>query len=473
MPFGSLFHRGACVVKWGTWNIQGGEIVQLYSQRSMESPYWNEYLETMPREKLDQLHLRRLQHLVGYAYENVPMYQDLYDKAGVRPGDIRTLDDFREKIPSIDKPDVVRYQNQHPPFGDSVVRDSGDYFNFYFQTSGTTGTPLKEIGYYRDMVTNGWVFKWWAHGIRPRDIIYFAFPFGTFMAFWAAYHSAVALGAQIISSGGATTEQRVKQIMETKPTVLVATPTYALRIAEVAREMGMDPVGSSIRIVSSAGEPGYVLPAIRESVEKAWGAKALDLYGLSDLWGCDAWHCPVHPDRLHLTETVAYGIVLDEEGKLVPEGGQGEWVLTNFVNIMPLIKYRTHDVVEWHKEPCDCGRTWIWLRNGVLGRTDQMVTIKGTNVYPTAIQSITGEINGLTENLEIHIRAEEGGNAVAVKVEADPKVPAERYEELRTKLVNDLRYKIGVSIAVEILQPRSLPRYEIKAKRVFDHRKKI
>ena len=445
--------------------------MQLYSQRGMESPYWNEYMETMPREKLDALHLRRLQSLIKYAYEHIPMYRDLYDKAHVKPDDIKSLDDFANKIPTIDKSDVVLYQSLRPPFGDSIVKDSDDYCNFYFQTSGTTGTPLKEIGYYRDMVKNGWVFNWWANGIRPRDIIYFAFSFGTFMAFWSAYHSAVSLGAQIISSGGASTEQRVKQIMELKPTVLLATPTYALRIAEVAREMGIDPARTTIRIVSSAGEPGYVLPALRESVEKTWGAKAIDLYGLSDLWGCDAWHCPVHLDRLHLTETVAYGIVLDKEGRPVPDGGQGEWVLTNFVNIMPLIKYRTHDVVEWHKEPCDCGRTWIWLRNGVLGRTDQMVTIKGTNVYPTAIQSIIGESDGLTENLEIHIHAEEGGSAVTVRVEADPAVSSDRYGELMTKLANDLRYRIGVAMKVEIMPPRSLPRYEMKAKRVFDHRK--
>jgi phenylacetate-CoA ligase len=165
-------------------------------------------------------------------------------------------------------------------------------------------------------------------------------------------------------------------------------------------------------------------------------------------------------------------MALDSEGKLVPDGGQGEWVLTNFVNLMPLIKYRTHDVVEWHKEPCDCGRTWIWLRNGVLGRTDQMVTIKGTNVYPTAIQTIIGGIEGLTENLEIHIISEEEGSAVNIKVEPGPNVSRERYEELKKELANELRYKIGVGIGVEIVPPKSLPRYEVKAKRVFDHRQK-
>ena len=146
--------------------------MQIYSKRAAESPYWNEYMETMPREKLDQLHLRRLQRLVEYAYENIPMYRDLYDKANVKPEDIKTLDDFTEKIPTIDKPDVVRYQNDNPPFGGSIVKDCEEYITFYFQTSGTTGTPLKEVGYYRDMLSSGWAFKWWAHGIRPADIFY-------------------------------------------------------------------------------------------------------------------------------------------------------------------------------------------------------------------------------------------------------------------------------------------------------------
>lgn len=446
--------------------------MQIYSKLSEESPYWNEYMETMPREKLDQLHLRRLQQLVKYAYEKIHMYRDLYVKAHVKPEDIKTLADFAEKIPTIDKVDVVRYQGKNPPFGGSIVQGCEEYISFYFQTSGTTGTPLKEVGSYRDMLSTGWVFKWWAHGIRPADVFYVAFPFGIFMAFWCAYYDAVALGAQVITSGGLTTEQRVRQIMELKPTVLLATPTYAMRLAEVAREMGIDPAQSSIKFVTSAGEAGYVLPTIREAAERAWGAKAIDLYGISDLWGSTAWHCTYHSDRLHLTETIAYPLVLDEEGKVVSDGGIGEWVLTNYSTVMPLIKYRTHDVVEWHKGTCDCGRTWVWLRGGVLGRTDHMVTIKGSNVYPTAIQTIIGETAGLSDNLEIHIKTEEEGDAVKVKVEALPAVSNVKYEELRKSLANELRYRIGVSMKVEILPPKSLPRYEVKAKRVFDHRNK-
>ncbi|MGB5157210.1 MAG: AMP-binding protein [Desulfobacterales bacterium] len=446
--------------------------MRLYTKKATESPYWNEYMETMPREKLDQLHLRRLQRLIKYAYENIPMYQELYDKAHVKPEDIKMLDDYVEKIPSIDKPDILRYQAANPPFGGSIVRDSDEYLTFFFQTSGTTGTPMKEIGYYRDMLSTGWVFKWWAHGIRPADIFYFAFPFGTFMAFWCAYYDAVAMGAQVITSGGMTTEQRVRQILELKPTVLVATPTYAMRIAEMAREMGVDIAHSSIKYITSAGEAGYVLPTVRDAVEKAWGAKALDLYGISDLWGSTSWHCPVHPDRLHLTETIAYPLVLDKEGKLVPDGGIGEWTLTNYSTVMPLIKYRTHDTVEWHKETCECGRTWTWLRGGVLGRTDQMVTIKGTNVFPSAIQGIIGGIDGLTENLEIHILTGEGGDEIDIKVEAALDVSAEKYEVLKKRLRGELQFRIGVKMKVDLLLPKTLPRYEVKAKRVFDHRKR-
>ena len=446
--------------------------MRLYSKRATESPYWNEYMETMPREQLDQLHLRRLQQLIKYAYANIPMYKDIYDKAGVKPEDIQSLDDFVRKIPTIDKPDVIKYQMDNPPFGGSIVQNSQEYQTFYFQTSGTTGTPLKEIGYYRDIQSTGWGFMWWAHGIRPTDIFYICFPFGSFMGFWAPYHDAATYGAQVITAGGLTTEQRVKQIQELKPTVLVATPTYVMRIAEVAREMGIDPAKTSIKFICSAGEPGYVISTIREAAEKAWGAKALDFYGISDLWGCSFWHCPTNPDRHHHNETIAQALVLDENGNLIPDGEKGELVVTSYVSIMPMIKYRTHDVVEWHKETCDCGRTWLWLREGVLGRTDQMVTIKGTNVYPTAIQTIIGETEGLSENLEIHIVPGDDGDRVNVKVEPVPDVAAEKYAELKEKLAGELRYKIGVRIGVEIVEPMSLPRYEVKAKRVFDHRKK-
>ncbi len=438
----------------------------LYSQRANESPYWNEQLETMPRAELDAMHLKRLRALIRHAYQNIPMYRELYDQAGVKPEDIRTLDDYVKKLPSIDKQTVAKYQNQ----GKSAVEGSEEFVSFLYQTSGSTGKPLLEPGHFPDVI-NLWTYQWWAHGIRPADIFFFAFPFGTFMAFWAAYFDAHLIGAQVISAGGVDSQTRIRQILQFRPTVLIATPTYAMRLAEVAKEMGVDSRATSIRIVSTAGEAGSIVPAIRRAIETAWNAKAIDLYGISELWGSTSWECPAHQDRMHLSECTAHGIVVDENGELVPEGGRGEFVLTNYeATIQPLIKYRTHDVVEWYKEPCDCGRSWLWLRGGVLARTDQMVTVKGTNVYPTSIQALLGEIVALSERLEIHIDGDEVQAKVSVKVEPCVEVADRSYPDLQHVAEALLHDKIGVTIPVEVVPPAHLPRYELKAKMVFDHR---
>lgn len=445
--------------------------MQLYTQRAMDTKYWNEYMETMSREQLDKLHLKRIQGMIKYAYAKVPMYRKLYDEAGLKPEDVKTLEDYIYKVPAIDKADVVRAQGLNPPYGDAIVQNSEEYVSLFYSTSGSTGKPMLEPGNYKD-IQNLWTFQWWAHGMRPKDKFYFAFPFGTFMAFWSAYYDALLMGAEVISAGGMDTKGRVLQIMDLKPTVLVATPTYALRIAEVAREMGIDMRESSVKWVSTAGESGSIIPSIREAMERAWNAEALDLYGISELWGSTNWQCPVHKDRMHMTETSAYGIVLDGDGQLVPDGGTGEYVLTSYGgSIQPLIKYRTHDSVSWNHEYCSCGRTWMWLQGGVLGRTDQMVTIKGTNVYPTGVQAILGEIEGLSEHVEIHIYKAEDGDAVTVKVEPKDEVLADQYAALQQKAIGELHRKIGVRLGVEIMQPKSLPRYEQKAKRVFDNRK--
>jgi phenylacetate-CoA ligase len=450
-------------------NIQAAAASPLYSRKAHESQYWNESMETMARPELDAMHLRRLQKLIHHAYHTVPMYREIYDKAGVKPEDIRTLEDYATKLPSIDKSDVSFYQRQ----GDATVRRSEEHVTFMYQTSGTSGNILLEPGYYPDLVNN-WTYQWWAHGIRPSDTFYFAFPFGTFMAFWSAYQDALLLGGKTITGGGVDTKTRILQIQQFRPTVLVATPTYALRLAEVAREMGVDPRSTSVRIVTTAGEPGAIVPAIRRAIEDAWDAKALDLYGISELWGSTSWECPKHPDRMHLSESSAYGIVVDENEQVVPDGGKGEFVLTSYeATVQPLIKYRTHDLVEWHKDRCDCGRTWLSLRGGVLARTDQMVTLKGANVYPTSVQVLLGQVQGLSELIQIHINGGDGvPTTVDIKVEPNAGIEQASLPALKGQAEKLLHDMIGVTIPVEIVPYQSLPRYELKSKVVFDHRPK-
>ncbi|TDA64103.1 MAG: phenylacetate--CoA ligase family protein [Clostridia bacterium] len=446
----------------------------LYTPKTNDSPYWNEHLETLPREKLDAWHLKRLRALIKHAYENVPMYRKLYDEAGIRPEDIVTFEDYVNRVPTIDKKDVVEFQQLNPPFGEAIIPGTEQYQHLRYSTSGTTGRPLAEICTFPSLdIYNCWTYGWWAWGIRPGDVLYFAFNFGTYTAFWSAYLDALLMGCQVVTGGGADSQMRVRQILDYKPTVLLATPTYALRLAEVARQMGVDPRETTIRIVAVGGEPGPVIPSIRKAVEDAWGATATDSYGISDMSYNTSLHCPVRQTGFHFNESVAVPLVVDEQGQPVPDGEAGEMIMTAFTGVLtPMIKYRTHDVVRWRKGKCECGRTWVYLDGGVLGRSDHMVTIRGTNVYPAGIQTILFGVEGLSENLEIHFY--DGGvgkgDQVMVKVEAAPQVEAVNYEVLKQKAETELRIKAGVRIDVEIVPPGTLPRYELKAKRVFDHR---
>jgi phenylacetate-CoA ligase len=307
-------------------------------------------------------------------------------------------------------------------------------------------------------------------GIRPRDSFYFAFTWGTFIGFWSAYWGVRRLGATVYSGGGVNTEMRLKQILELEPTVLVSTPTYALAMAEKAGELGIDLSRSSIRWTYHAGEPGGNVPTTRRAIEEAWGAKAYELYGIGEV-GAIAPGCPLQLG-VHLAEDQAYATVVNPEtGRPVAEGEAGENVVTSYVQFsQPVIKYRTHDLVRPVRTRCACGRTWLLFEGGVLGRTDHMIIIRGTNVYPTAVEALLGDVPGLSPHYEIHVARRRGGDELTVKVEARPDVPADRYADLRRRAEQLLYERILVRIGVDVQAPGQLPRYELKARRFFDDR---
>ena len=442
-----------------------------FSQKSLASKYWNEYTETMPREALDAIHLKRMRKMLAYAYERVPFYRQLYDNAGFKPEDIRSLDDFNRIVPTIDKKDLVEAQQVNPPWGNAVALPE-DFSLYRFQTSGSTGVPMAiPFSYYSSHhYGEQWVYGFWAVGIRPQDSFYFAFHWGSFAGFWSAYWGVRRLGATVYSGGGLNTEMRLKQIAELKPTVLLSTPTYALAMVEKAKEMGMDLTKTSIKWTYHAGEPGGNVLTTRRAIEEAWGAKTYELYGVAEV-GAIAPGCPLQLG-VHLAEDQAYATVVEPEtGRPVGEGEVGENLVTSHIQFsQPIIKYRTHDLVRLVRKRCDCGRTWILFEGGVLGRTDHMIIIKGTNVYPTAVEALLGDVRGLTSHYEIHVARGRSGDELTVKVEAQPDYLAERYGELKRQAEQHLYERIVVRIPVEIQAPGTLPRYELKAKRFFDHR---
>lgn len=451
----------------------------VYNAHARASPHWNERMETMSREALDELHLRRIRRNLDYAYDHIPLYRDLLDDAGVSPGDVTSLAAFNEQVPIIDKPDLMALQeaSEADPFeGRDPLGPA--YQSYRFQTSGTTGTPLQEaVSPFTAMkMGESWTYGFWRFGMRPGDRFYFAFPFGTFAGFWSAFWGVQRLGGVVRSGAGLSTEQRVEDIVAFDPDAVVMTPTYATYMAETAAEMGVDLAGTSVRFTVHAGEKGPFIPSVRERIESAWGATVFDLYGQSEAPFL-APMMDVDGTGVHPCEPYFYSVIVDPDtGEVLEEDGErGEHIVTTHLPGAPglTLRYRTHDIVEAYADPTDVvdtDVTWKLFHGSVLDRTDNMVTIRGANVYPRALEELVTGVEGATSHYEFHATREGGTDHLRVELEADPSVDAADYDDLADRVVSAVRSAVGVRIDVDVLEPGELPRYELKARRFFDHR---
>lgn len=440
---------------------------------SMGSPFWNKLTETMPRARLDALHLQRVQALAQYAYEHTKFYRRKFDAVGLKPSDIRTLDHFKRKVPITDKSEFIQLQQQRPPYGDTIALPM-DFVAHHCETSGTTGIPLAIPYSMYDSVRYGesWVYGFWGLGIRPTDTMYFAFGWGNFAGFWSAYWGARRLGCRVISGGGLDTKGHIQAILRMKPTVLISTPTFALRMAQVASEMGVDLSQSSIRFTYHAGEPGpTALPGMREQIEKAWGAKAGELLGIAEV-DAMAPGCPLG-DGVHVNEMNVFSWSMDPETmQETAEGEIGENIVTGYANTaQPLLNYRTHDLVR-RRSQCGCGRTWSKLEGSVLGRTDFMVTVRGTNVYQTAVENILSEVEGVSMHYELVLTHEDGNDAMTVRFEPEPTIAPAQWQRIAADCGERIHKALHVRLKVEPVAPATLPRFELKTKRIIDQRPK-
>jgi phenylacetate-CoA ligase len=441
------------------------------AERYQGSRLWNPATMTMDRSALDQRHLARIKKLVRYAYEHSPLHRRLYDDAGFSPSDLETWDDFHARVPVTDKDDYVKEQERvgiaGQAMGDGMVTG-------YFHTTGTTGSFLHEHYSESDKLRMSTIYgyAWWDSGVRPGDSIFICHNFGFWLGLWHMYWSARFYGLTTYTAGGMSTDERIDAIVEHRPTMVAGTPTYLFRLAHRAEERGIDLTESSVRFLVSGGEPGLSIPVTRRALEEAWGAVGIDAYGMSEV-GIAHLECGAHPMGVHIMEDSfhAYSADLDT-GLPVDDGEIGENIVTSYTHLtQPFIKYRSHDIVRrYGNHDHGCGWSWAFLDGSVLGRTDFMVSLRGTNVYPNGVENLIGDVTGLTQFYEIHITRDQDTDHMLVRVEAAAGVAKSDYETKSERLARLYRSNLGVKIEVEVCEPNTVERKELKTNRIFDHR---
>ncbi len=427
--------------------------------------------ETLPREELHELQLMRLKNQCERVYANVPFYRKAFDECGVSPGDIRTLDDIR-RLPFTGKQDL---RNGYPYQMFAVPKDTIVRLH---ASSGTTGKSTV-VGYTRRDLSN-WsemmARSLSAAGITRQDFIHNAYGYGLFTGGLGVHYGAEALGATVIPISGGGTSRQVELLRDFGATAITCTPSYALYLFEAAREQGVDIRSLPLRVGVFGAEPWT--EEMRTEIERNLGIVAVNIYGLSEIMGPGvAQECAEAKYGMHIWEDHFLPEIIDPvTGETLPAGATGELVLTTLTKEgIPLIRYRTRDMTSLEYTPCACGRTHVRMTR-IIGRSDDMLIIRGVNVYPQQIESILVDKEGIAPHYEIEITREDNLDNLEIRVEfsedmfiSDEVRHIQKREKRLQKVIKDY---LGVTARVRLVEPHSLQRFEGKASRVRDLRKK-
>ena len=437
-----------------------------------ESAYWNPKIETLERRQLDALQLAKLRRQVAWAQARSPWYRRTLD--GFDVSDLRSLDDLR-RLPMLTREEWMNSQFEHPPYGE-IPAIGGEGAIRIHTTSGTTGKgPLRAIDSRKDWawIAEMWAYGIWGCGVRPRDTAYIAFGYGSFIGFWGLHYSMEKIGVLNVPGGAQPTESRVRQIVDFGATVVASTPTYALRLAQEASTLGIDLPGSAVSRLILSGEPAGSIPQTKALIEEQWGAKAYDTAGMTEIGTIMVFECAHQPGGTHIIEDHVIEEVIDPVSlEPVGYGVRGERVVTSFGRgAIPLLRYRTGDLVcKVPAATCDCGRGFDIYEGGILGRVDDMKIIRGTNVYPRAIEAIVREFPEVDE-FQTVITREGVRDEITLRVELKPDWDATRWGPLHEDLHKRLAVAHeGLNFRIERAGEGELPRFELKAKRTVDTR---
>jgi phenylacetate-CoA ligase len=439
----------------------------------MASRYLEPRLERAARTAMTSLQQRRLRAQVAHAARHSPFYRRKLRAARVDAAKIRTLDDLR-RLPFTTKDELKDNQLQHPPWGDVLAVPLADVTRVHL-TSATTGRPLAFLdtaadwhGFYHSYARSLHAF-----GVRRTDMVMAAFSYGPWIGYWSGFYAAQDLGCLVYPVGGLSTEQRLDALLAYPITVLGCTPSYALFLAEAAAKKGIDLAkATKLRITWHTGEPGASIPATKAKIEAAFGVRAYDLPGLTEIaaWG---FECDARAGLTHVHEDYAYPEVLDEHDQPVKPGERGELVFTSlYRQAMPLLRYRTRDVVQLADRRCPCGRTLVAFEGGVLARLDDMKKVRGVIVYPRRVEELVRPHRDVDE-FQIVFRRRDGLDDILVRLDPSPSLALGERARLGEALARDLQLGLGIRVSVEVGEPGSLPRWDHKARRVTDERTEV
>ena len=432
---------------------------------------YNEEFETLPREVLEALQLKRLKQVVQRVYHTVGFYRRVFDEAGVTPDDIKTLDDLK-RFPFTTKQDL----RDNYPFGmfavpmSSVVR--------LHASSGTTGRSTvvgytkRDIDTWSELMARCFV----AAGLTKNDIIHNAYGYGLFTGGLGAHYGAEKLGASVIPMSGGNTTRQIMILQDFGPTAICCTPSYALNLAEQGKAMGVDMRSLKLRVGIFGAEPWS--EKMRQEIENVLGIKALNIFGLSEIMGPGvAMECLEGRHGMHIFEDhFLVETINPETGEVLPPGEEGELVFTTITKeAFPLVRYRTRDLSHLITEPCRCGRT-LHRMDRVMGRSDDMLIIRGVNVFPSQIEAILLAIDGVEPHYQLIVDRAGNLDTIEIQVEVGEQIFANADEvkvlqNMERRIVKDIKDYLGVSAKVKLVEPKSLQRFEGKASRVQDKRR--
>jgi len=432
---------------------------------------WNDDFETLPREAIESLQLRRLQQTVERVYATVPFYREAFDRAGVKPKDIKRLEDL-QRLPFTLKKDM----RDNYPYGlfavplEQIVR--------IHASSGTTGKPTV-VGYTKrdiDTWTELMARSFFAAGAHKGDVIHNAYGYGLFTGGLGAHYGAERIGASVIPMSGGNTKKQLMIMQDFGSTVLTCTPSYSLFLAEVAAEEGIDIRKLKLKVGILGAEPWS--EKMRQEIESKLNIKAIDIYGLSEILGPGVGvECIEAQNGLHVWEDHFLLEIIDPDTQeVLADGEKGELVITTITKEgIPLIRYRTRDITRLTREPCICGRTHARIER-LSGRSDDMLIIRGVNVFPSQIESVLFNIKGIEPHYQLLVDREGTLDTLEVLVEVDEQTFSDEVRKLQLlsgTIQKQIKELLGVTCKVRLVEPKTLARSEGKAQRVIDKRGKI